>query len=92
MRKCEEHTEVLDVLIRQKANGAARHGVASLGTSTLGLVDNDTVCEGGGDEGCAVRELSHSSIVVHAHPRKAVTKSCKDQGEVPICRSLVLAC
>lgn len=61
-------TEVLDVLISEEADDAARHLGASLGTSLLGLVDDNAVGQGRGDEGGAVAEDGHATIVVHAHP------------------------
>lgn len=79
-----QHTKILDILIGQKAYDTTRHGIASLCASSLGLVDDDTVGKGGSDKRCAVRELGHATIVVHAQPGEAVAESGEDQSEVPV--------
>lgn len=75
-------TEVLDVLISQETDDAARHLGASLGASLLGLVDDNAVGEGGGDKGGAIAEDGHTAVVIHAQPREAVADGGDDKGEV----------
>jgi hypothetical protein len=67
------HTQVLDIFIRQKTDNATWHLVASLGSSSLGFVNNDAVRYSGGKERSAVGELGHATIVVEAQPGKSIS-------------------
>lgn len=92
-RNVAKHTKVLNVLIGEEAHNTTGHGVAGLRASSLSLVDDDSVGESGSDKGCSVRELGHSTVVVHAQPGEAVTNRGEDQGEVPVrgcCVSLMI--
>lgn len=62
------HTKVLNVLISEQTNGTTWGLGSGLGAGSLGLVDDDTVGQSGGNEGCAVAELGHATVVVHAEP------------------------
>ena len=63
--RVSELTQVLDVLIRENGNDTVGRLGAGPRAGTLGLVDDDAVGDGGGDEGSAVRELGHAAVVVH---------------------------
>ncbi len=57
-------TKVLNVLIRCKGKSASLGLCGGAAASAECLVDNDTVGNGGGDEGGAVGELGHLGVVV----------------------------
>lgn len=77
-------TKVLNILISEEANVTTGRAGAALCAGALGLVDDDTVCEGSGDKGSSVGELGHAAVVVHAKPRKAISDGGEDQCEVTI--------
>lgn len=62
------HREILNVLIREDANVAAGRSGAGLGASALGLVDDNAVRQGSGNERKTVGELGDAAIVVHSQP------------------------
>lgn len=76
------HTKVLDILVREQAQGAGAAPRARLGAGALRLVDDDTIGKGSGDKRRAVAELGHAAIVVEADPREAVADGGEDEGEV----------
>lgn len=71
-------TEILDVLIGEKANGTTRHLIASLRTSPLGFVDDNAVRNGSRKERGAVGELGHAAVVVHTQPRESISNSSEN--------------
>src|SRR6478609_6789156 len=75
-------TKVLNVLIGKESHGSGSGTLTSLGTSAHSLIDDDTVGDGRSDKGSAVRELSHTSVVVHSQPREAISDCCQDQSEM----------
>lgn len=79
----ESHGKVLDVLVRSQAHDAPRVLGSDLLASAEGLVDNYTVCEGGGDESQAVGELGHAAIVVESDVGKRVTSNAEEQNKMP---------
>ena len=83
-RDTMRHTEVLNVLIGEKAEGAGRGLGTGLCASSLCLVDDDSVGQGSGNKRCAIAELSHASVVVHANPRKGISDGGKNECHVPI--------
>jgi hypothetical protein len=62
------HTQILNVLVGEVANGASGLLSASLLASPPCLVDHDTVRQGSRDKCQPVRDLSHAGVVVHADP------------------------
>lgn len=62
-------TQVLDILVTEQGDGDLGSKVqAGLGACAESLVDDDTVGDGGGDEGCAVVELGSPSPPVRTDP------------------------
>lgn len=80
---CGKHTQVLDVLIGQEANNATWHLVASLGSSSLGLVNDDAVRDGGGEERGAVGELCHAAVIIHAQPGEPISDGGQNERHMP---------
>lgn len=74
------HTEILDVLIGQIAHGTARLLSARLLAGPPRLVDHYPISGRGRDEGEAVAELGHTTIVVHAYPRERVPEDAHEEG------------
>ena len=75
-------TKVLNVLIGKESHGSGSGTLTSLGTSAHSLIDDDTVGDGRGDKSSAVRELSHTGVVVHSQPGEAISDCCEDQSEM----------
>lgn len=76
----------MDVLIREQAKDAAGQFVARLGPGSLSFIDNDTVCNCSGDEGCAIGEFGHADIVVQAQPGEGISRRSKDECQVSATR------
>lgn len=83
MQGKSKHTEVLNVLVGEIADSAGRLSTGLL-TSAPRLVNHDTVCESGGEEGGAVAELGHTTIVVHAKPREDVAGDADKKGGMSV--------
>lgn len=77
-------TEVLDVLVAENGHGVPEVLGASPGLGSPRLVDNDAVSDGRSDEGGAIGELGHPSVVVEADPRETIADGAEDQYEVAV--------
>lgn len=83
MQGKSKHTEVLNVLVGEVADNVGRLSTGLL-TSAPCLVNHDTVCEGSGEEGGAVAELGHATIIVHAQPREGVAGDADKKGGMSV--------
>lgn len=63
------HTEILDILIRQDSNRAARNFGTDLLSRTPCLINDYTVRQSGRDERKSISELSPAAIVVEGDIR-----------------------
>lgn len=79
-----KRTQILDILIGQEPNGATWHLVASLGSSSLGLVNDNAVSNSGSKERSTVGELGHAAVVVHAQPGEPISNGGQNERHMPM--------
>jgi hypothetical protein len=75
------HTQILHILIGEQGNEA--RGLALSHTRPVALVDDDSVSQGGGDEGQTIREACPAGVPVEGHVRQAVAEGAEQQRDVP---------
>lgn len=90
MQERSRHTEVLNVLVGEVADNVGRLSTGLL-TGAPCLVNHDTVCEGSGEEGGAVAELGHTTIIVHAQPREGVAGDAEKKGGMSVMINILSA-
>lgn len=79
--EAEMRTQVLDILVGGKRQGAALT-LAGTSASAESLVDDDAVGSGGGDEGCAVAEACRRAAGAEEEDREAVAQRADEKGDV----------
>ena len=79
-----EHTQVLDILVKDQGRSTGLQLGTGLGTGAQGLVDDDAICDGSGDEGQAVGELGGAGVVIHSDPREGVADNRQDKRQVSV--------
>ena len=80
--EARQPTQILDILIGDVAEGAARLPCAGTLAGAPCLVDHDAISQGSGQEIEAIAKSGGSGVVVHGNPRKGVSRESDKQCQV----------